>query len=88
MKIEVQKLSDTEIEQRGIRQWPIWTKEKSTFDWYYDDREQCLFLEGDVIVKTDDGEVRVGKGDFVTFPRGLKCIWEVKEPVRKHYNFG
>lgn len=88
MKIEVQKLSDTEIESRGIREWPIWTKEKSTFDWYYDEREQCLFLEGDVIVKTGDGEVRIGKGDFVTFPQGLKCVWEVKEPVRKHYNFG
>jgi hypothetical protein len=28
-----------------------------------------------------------GKGDFVTFPKGLSCIWDIKEPVKKHYNF-
>ena len=28
-----------------------------------------------------------GKGDFVTFPKGLSCIWDIKAPVRKHYNF-
>lgn len=87
MKIEVKKLNDDEIEQMGIRTWPIWTKEISTFDWYYDSQEMCLFLEGKVIVKTDDGEISIGKGDFVTFPEGLKCVWNVIEPVRKHYHF-
>ncbi len=28
-----------------------------------------------------------GKGDFVTFPKGLSCVWDIKEPVKKHYNF-
>lgn len=88
MQIKVEKLSEQKIEEMGIRGWPIWTKEVSTFDWYYDSREQCLFLEGKVTVKTDQGDVEMGKGDFVTFPEGLKCVWEVKEPVRKHYNFG
>ncbi|TAL70792.1 MAG: DUF861 domain-containing protein [Bacteroidetes bacterium] len=87
MKIIIQKLTEEEIQKLGIRKWPIWTKEKSTFDWFYDTREQCLFLEGKVRVKTEFEEVEFGKGDFVTFPQGLKCEWNVVEPVRKHYLF-
>ena len=87
MKIKIEKLTEDVIQQMGIRKWPIWTKEQSTFDWYYDTQEQCLFLEGKVKVVSDYEEVEFGKGDFVTFPQGLKCIWNVIEPVRKHYRF-
>jgi uncharacterized cupin superfamily protein len=68
-------------------QWPIWTKEISRFDWYYDTREMCLILEGKIIVHTDSGIIEINKDDFVTFPQGLACFWEVIEPVRKHYHF-
>jgi uncharacterized cupin superfamily protein len=67
--------------------WPIWEKEVSRFDWCYDDEERCYFLAGKVTVETKNGKVSFGKGDFVTFPKGLKCVWDIKEPVRKHYNF-
>lgn len=86
-KIKVEKLTEQEILDKGIRNWPIWTKEVSTFDWYYDETEQCYFLEGKVKVVTDEGEIEIGKGDFVTFPAGLSCVWNVIEPVRKHYRF-
>jgi len=86
--IEVEKLSEEELKSRGVESWPIWTKEVSRFDWSYDEPEQCYFLEGQVTVETADGNVEIGKGDFVTFPKGLSCTWDVKEPVRKHYNFG
>jgi len=73
----------------GVSGWGIWTKEVSTFPWTYDEREVCYLLEGDVIVTPDGGKpVRVGKGDLVTFPAGMSCTWEVKQPVRKHYRFG
>jgi len=88
MVIKIEKLNEDEITNRGIRKWPVWTKEKSVFDWYYDEQEQCLFLEGKVNVRSELGVTEVQKGDFVTFPQGLKCTWEVIEPVRKHYNFG
>lgn len=88
MKIEVKRLNDDEISHLGIKSWSVWTKEPSEFDWYYDEREQCLFLEGSVTVRTADEDVEIGKGDFVTFPKGLKCVWIVKEAVRKHYRFG
>ncbi|OGU16092.1 MAG: cupin [Ignavibacteria bacterium GWB2_35_12] len=87
MKILIKKLTGEEIQKQGIREWPIWTKEVSSFDWFYDTQEMCLFLEGKVKVNTDFEEVEIGMGDFVTFPQGLKCVWNVIEPVRKHYHF-
>ena len=88
MKIEIRKPKMEDIEKEGIMSWPIWEKEISRFDWHYDETEECYLLEGKVVVETDDGEkVQFGKGDFVTFPKGLSCVWEIKEPVKKHYNF-
>ncbi|MFP3875020.1 MAG: cupin domain-containing protein, partial [Thiohalophilus sp.] len=26
-------------------------------------------------------------GDLVTFPAGMSCTWEIREPVKKHYDF-
>lgn len=86
--IKVERLREEELKKRGVFGWPIWTKEVSRFDWEYDSTEECYFLEGDVTVHTPDGKKEnFGKGDFVTFPIGLSCTWEVKKPVKKHYNF-
>ncbi len=88
MKIEIKKLKREDFEKEGITSWPIWEKEVSRFDWHYDDTEECFLLEGKVVVEAADGEkVEFGKGDFVTFPKGLSCTWDIKEPVRKYYNF-
>ena len=88
MKIEIKRPKSEDIKSMGIHTWPIWEKEVSRFDWYYDSTEECYLLEGRVEVTTENGEkVEFGKGDFVTFPKGLSCIWDIKEPVRKHYNF-
>ena len=86
-KIIIEKLGDEEIEQRGIKSWPVWEKEKSRFDWQYSGDEECLVLEGEVTVETEEGNFEIKKGDFVTFKNGLKCIWDVKKPIKKHYNF-
>ncbi|KMQ50082.1 hypothetical protein CHISP_3036 [Chitinispirillum alkaliphilum] len=83
----IEKISEQEIESRGIGEWPIWTKEVSRFPWQYDQTEQCLILEGDVVVRVGEEEFRIRKGDFVTFARGVSCEWEILSPVRKHYNF-
>ncbi len=88
MKISVKKPDQKELESLKVASWPIWEKEISDFDWHYDSTEECFLLEGKVVVTTDDGEtVEFGSGDFVTFPEGLDCRWEVQEPVRKHYRF-
>ena len=87
-QIKVEKPSTQQLETLSVKSWPIWTKEPSKFDWHYDEQEICFFLEGDVEVKTADGQVSFGKGDLVTFPQGLSCTWNVKKAVRKHYKFG
>lgn len=88
MDIQIKKPNQDELEKMGVSSWPIWTKEVSRFDWSYGDTEECYILEGKVTVETKDGKkVDFGKGDFVTFPKGLSCTWDIKQPVRKHYNF-
>ncbi len=88
MEIKVEKLNNEQLKKHGVFNWPVWTKEASKFDWHYDSVEECYFLDGEVTVTASDGkEAAFGKGDFVTFPAGLSCTWNIKNPVRKHYRF-
>ena len=87
MKIKIENLPKEKIIEKGITTWPIWSCEVSEFDWEYDAEESCLLLEGDVEVKTDFETVNFSAGDYVIFPKGLKCRWKVTKPVRKHYSF-
>ena len=71
-----------------MRHNPIWTCEVSQFNWHYDAEEHCVLVEGDVTVTYGAGgkkSATFGKGDYVVFPRGLSCVWNVKAPVKKHY---
>ncbi len=86
-KVLIEKLPTEEIEKRGFKSWPIWEKEVSRFDWYYESDEECLILTGNVTVETDEGHFNLNSGDFVTFKAGLKCIWDVHKPIKKHYRF-
>ena len=89
MKIKVEKPDQETLKSKGVFSWPVWEKEVSRFDWFYSDQEACYFLEGKVDVETSNGDmISIGKGDFVVFPKGLRCVWNVKIPVKKHYNFG
>lgn len=86
VEVKIEKPSSEKLEELKVKDWPIWTKEVSTFDWYYDTNETCYFLEGEVEVGTPDGKTyHIQAGDLATFPKGLKCVWKVKKPVRKHY---
>lgn len=87
MQVTIEKLTESQIEEKKIRNWSIWEKEVSEFEWYYDSMEQCLFLEGEVTVKTPEGDYQIRKGDFVTFNKGLACTWQVKKAVKKYYKF-
>ena len=89
MNVEIKKPTQEELESLGVKGWPIWEKEESAFDWYYDEKETCYLLEGDVEVDIGDGKiVSFGAGDLVIFPKGLKCKWNIKKKVKKHYSFG
>ncbi len=89
-RIEVEhNPSEERLTELGVREWPIWTKEVSTFEWEYDTEETCYFLEGEVTVTPNGGEpVTMGRGDLVVFPVGMECTWRVTKAVRKHYTFG
>jgi uncharacterized cupin superfamily protein len=87
-RISIKKPSPAEQSSLGIKSWPIWEKEVSTFPWQYDETETCYLLEGKVRVKTATETIEFGDGDLVTFPAGLSCTWEIIKPVRKHYKFG
>ena len=67
--------------------WPIWRCEPSQFDWEYDQEEHCYMIEGEVTVKGSDNTVRITPGDYVVFPKRLKCVWEVHKAVKKYYSF-
>ena len=83
MKIKIIKkknLSD-------FQSWPIWECEPSKFDWTYSDEEHCFVIEGSVTVIGPENTVEINSGDYVIFPKGLSCVWEVHESIKKHYTF-
>ncbi len=88
-RIEIKRNPDQEeLDELGVEDWPVWTKEESEFPWEYDTEEVCYVLEGRVTVTPDEGgPVEIMKGDLVRFPKGMSCTWKVTEPIRKRYNF-
>ena len=86
MQITVRKATEAEVKAFSVK--PTWGCEVSEFDWFYDEREQCILTEGEVTVEYDGGSVTFRAGDYVVFPEGLSCVWKVIKPVRKHYEFG
>ncbi len=80
----------SEQETQSCQSWPVWSCDMSEFQWEYTQTEKCLIVEGRVEV-TDappaGASVSFGPGDYVELPIGLKCIWNVTAPVRKHYDF-
>ena len=86
--IVIKQLSDVEVDNMGILNWPIWTCEVSEFPWQYDVEESCLILEGEVYVAAGSDTLQIKPGDFVIFQKGLACVWQVTKPIRKHYQFG
>ena len=87
MKITVKKPTEQEIAE--MKQLPVWTCEVSEFDWFYGSQETFLLLEGDVTVTHAENPAGTSfkAGDLVVMPKGLKCRWLVKKPVKKHYVF-
>ena len=77
-------IPDQPREENG---WSVWECASSAFDWHYDMTEKAFLYEGKVKVITPVGDVNLRGGDYVTFPKGLDCRWEVQQTVRKVYRF-
>jgi len=81
--------TEDDLKKLNVESWGTWSKEVSEFDWSYDDTETCYLLGGDVeVTDSKTGEkIEFKKGDLVQFEKGLKCVWNVKKPVRKYFSF-
>ena len=87
--VKISPCSASLIIQYGIKNWPVWECEPSQFEWEYCEKEICLILEGEAIIKTQIDEIiYIKPGDLVTFPKGLSCTWTIKKAIKKHYRLG
>lgn len=78
-----------QLSELGVEDWPTWGTGIARFPWTYDVEETCYLLEGEVVVTPEGGApVTLRAGDWVTFPAGMSCTWDVRRPLRKHYRFG
>lgn len=87
MEIIVKQLSEADFRMMGIYEWPIWEKEVSDFDWFYDEKEQFYLIEGELTIQMEQNIYQIKPGDFVECPKGLKCHWNIQKSVKKHYQF-
>ncbi len=88
-KIQIIKLTEKELEDKGVHSWPIWTCDISEFPWEYGEKESCYIIEGEVQIGMKHGKtISIKPGDYVIFPKGLQCYWTVLHPIRKHYKMG
>ncbi|OIW07884.1 hypothetical protein TanjilG_19985 [Lupinus angustifolius] len=80
---------EEKLTELGVRQWDKWGCPPSKFPWTYDSKETCYLLEGKVkVTPTGTNEsVEIAAGDFVVFPKGMSCTWDVSVAVDKHYKF-
>lgn len=80
-------VSPAKLDVLYVDDWPVWTKEVSEFGWEYENQETCYIAEGKAIV-TPEGKpaVTIERGDMVVFPKGMKCVWKIIEPIEKHYS--
>ncbi|NOT84853.1 MAG: cupin domain-containing protein [Methylococcaceae bacterium] len=86
--IIVEKNPDqTRLNTLDVNKWPTWEKEISVFPWTFPEQEIAYILEGECVITPTGGTATTfGKGDLVTFPAGMTCSWEVKQPLHKHYH--
>ena len=86
-KMKKQSVFEQILEIREVTSWPTWDSEAKQFPWTYEEHEECYITEGRATVTPEGGEpVDIGQGDFVTFPKGMSCTWDVQEPLTKHFN--
>ncbi len=77
------------IIQHGIKNWPIWVCEPSSFSWKYDEKEICLILEGEATIESIDKKIfKLKPGYLVTFPKNFSCNWTIEKAIKKHYRLG
>jgi uncharacterized cupin superfamily protein len=85
MKIDVDQLDLEELKELGVEKWPIAVHDEEKFECFYNKTEQCYIIAGEATIVTEFESITVKAGDFITFPAGLECIWDVDSRIRKHF---
>jgi uncharacterized protein len=86
-KIFSERINISDVVKRGIKNWPVWEKEPSRYEWSYDCDEECYIIEGEFSIESEEGTFHYKAGDFITFKEGFRCVWDIRHDVVMHYNF-
>ena len=87
MRISVDLLDREELEEMDVYSWPVWEHDEDKFEWYYDKTERCLIVTGEATITSEFESITIKTGDFVIFPAGLECVWDIQYAIKKHYSF-
>ncbi|HEY9098061.1 MAG TPA: cupin domain-containing protein [Thiobacillus sp.] len=89
-KIKIESHPDAaRLSKLKVDVWPEWKKENSEMLWNYTEDETSYILEGRAVVTPEGGDpVEISKGNLVTFPSGMTCVWKIIEPLHKRYRIG
>ncbi len=87
MRIEIEQPEQEELEEAGVFSWPVWEHDEDKIEWYYEKTEHCYIIEGSATVISEFDSITVKPGDYLIFPAGLECVWDILSKIRKHYTF-
>jgi uncharacterized cupin superfamily protein len=85
MKIEVDQLDLDDLKELGVKSWPVMEYDEEKFEVFYDKTEQCYIVAGEATIVSEFESITVKPGDFITFPAGIECVWDVDSAITKHY---
>jgi len=85
MKIVVDRPDNDELKEMGVENWPVLEHGEEKFEWFYDKTERCYIVSGEATIVSEFETLTIKPGDFITFPAGLECIWDVDYAILKHY---
>ena len=80
----VARIAELSRSRDGAASTIVWDCTGGRFDWFYDIDETIYFLEGSVVIESEDmAPTRFGPGDVVMFRKGARAHWQVQGYVRK-----
>jgi len=84
-KLEITIMTPSEEEKAFMVMQPVWGCGIGNFNWLYDDKIISWLTEGEATISYGGKSIIIKAGDFVIFPKGLSCSWDVSKPVKKHF---
>jgi hypothetical protein len=80
----VENLTEKEILERGVRNWPDLEKDAYGVGWQYNSIQDCLMLEDETLVETADGKVEFSKSNLTNSTKRIPYTWNIKEYIKRY----